>query len=219
MSKNTKIALVVFAATMLAPSGGATAQEMHVEGVTGFTGTGGPSTLVASGEPTITCESTDVSNGVVNAGGTTGSMELGFTGCHAIVLGFTVKCHTTGSAADNRINTAGTFHAVDLQFHTYGFLLTVSTTESICAGISNTHIEGNAVIGTKASPECGGFGGTTLTLSFSATGSTQNHIAYTGVNYDLKTKTSGGSSLTAGLNSTITLTAAGGNKFFLNCTG
>jgi len=45
-------------------------------------------------------------------------------------------------------------------------------------------------------------------LSFTASGSTQNHIAYTGKNYDLVARTgSSGSAPTSGINSGATLTA------------
>jgi hypothetical protein len=67
--------------------------------------------LVTSGEPTITCESTDVTNGTISAGGPTGTM-LDFTGCHTSAFGLTAKCHTTGSAADNTIAPGGTFHMI-----------------------------------------------------------------------------------------------------------
>jgi hypothetical protein len=207
------LALVMASAALFALPAAASAQEAHIEGITAFTGTGGASSLVASGEPTLTCESVDVTNGVINAGGTTGSMVLDFTGCHKTV-GFTLKCRTAGSPLDNTIRSSGTFHVITIN-NKPAVLVTPVTTEIICAGVSNTHLEGNGIIGTITAPECGVFS-KTLTVAFSATSSTQNHITYTSVAYDLKSKTSGGSSLTAGLTQTATLTSSTAGN--VNCT-
>lgn len=216
MSKKMMLlALAVVSASMFALPGVAAAKEIHIEGITGFTGSAGPGTLAAEGEPTITCESGDVENGVVETGGTTGTMTLDFTGCHATVFGFTVKCHTSGSAKDNTIASGGTFHAITYE-EKPAVLVTAATTEIICGGISNTHVEGD-VIGTITSPACG-VASSTMTVAFSATGSKQNHITYTGKEYDLKAKTSGSTQKTAGLTATGTLTATEGKKATLNCT-
>lgn len=211
------LTLLVVSAVSLVLPGAVSAQEIHFEGPTTFTGTGAASSWVSTGEPTTTCESVDFNNGTISAGGTTGTMTLDFTGCHATVLGFTVKCHTTGSPADNTIASGGTFHLITWK-NAAGtafpaILITLNTTEYSCAGISNTHLEGN-LIGTITSPACGS-SSTEMKLGFTATGSTQNHLEYTGVKYDLLAKTSGGSPLTAALNLSATLHSAAGK---LNCT-
>jgi hypothetical protein len=201
------LALAVVSAALFALPAIASAAEIHLDTATTFTGTGGAGSLVAEGEPTITCESTDANNGVINAGGTTGSMVLVFTGCHTSVFGFTAKCHTTGSALDNTIASGGTWHIFKSFAVAPDILVTANPTEVICAGISSTYVEGN-IIGTITSPKCGE-SSNKMSLSFSATGSTQNHLAYTGKNYDLLARTggSGGTARTAGLNSTATLTS------------
>lgn len=215
MSKKMAISfLAAVSAVLLAYPASPAAQEIHLEGVTSFTGSGGEASIVASGEPTTTCQSAHITLGRVDVGGTTGSMDIDWTGCHSTVLGFTVKCHTSGSPVDNTISSGGTTHTITVNTKA-GIAVTLNTTEVICAGISNTHIEGNALLGTITGPACGSES-KTFNISFAATGSTQNDLSYTGVNYDLKAKTSGGSQLTAGLNGGITLTAGTSGK--LNCT-
>jgi hypothetical protein len=215
--KMMMLTLTTVSAAMFALPGVVSAAEIHFEGPTSFTGTGGASSLVTSGEPTITCESSDVS-GTISAGGTTGNMSFDFTGCHATVFGFTAKCRTAGSPRDNTIAWSATSHVITtitMLGPLPKYLETPISAEIICAGISNTRLEGNGVIGKITSPACGA-SSKELNLSFSATGSTQNEVDYTGVNYDLKTKTSGGAQLTAGLNTSVTLTSAVVGK--LNCT-
>jgi hypothetical protein len=201
------LALAVASAALFALPPAASAAELHLDTATSFTGTGGASSIVAESEPTITCESTDVTNGTISAGGTTGTFHLDFTGCHASVFGLTAKCHTTGSALDNTTTASGTFHIITQSSSLIVILLTIAPSEIICAGISSTYVEGN-VIGTITSPKCGETS-SKLSLSFSATGSTQNHLEYTGKKYDLIARTggSGGTARTAGLNGTSTLTA------------
>jgi hypothetical protein len=215
MSKKIMLlALAVASVAMFALPAAASAQEIHLEGVTSFSGTAGAGSLAAEGEPTITCESGDVS-GTVSAGGTTGNIELDFTGCHATVFGLTAKCRTSGSALDNTIKTKGTFHLVTLPESKPGILVTTETVTIICAGISNTITHGN-VIGTITSPACG-TESTEMTTKFAAVGTVQEHSTYTGAKYDLTATTGeGGVAKTAGLNSTGTTKSATKGK--LNCT-
>jgi hypothetical protein len=219
MSKKIMLlALAVASVAMFALPAGASAQEIHLEGVTSFSGTSGAGSLAAEGEPTITCESGHV-KGTVQAGGTTGTISLDFTGCHATVFGFTAKCHTSGSALDNTINTSGTFHLVTTidasGVKTPDILVTPATTSIICAGISNTIVHGN-VLGKITKPACGAES-KEMTTSFAATGSVQNVMDYTGVKYDLTATTGeGGAAKTAGLTSTGTTTSETVGK--LNCT-
>lgn len=218
MSKKMMLlALAAVSAAMFALPAAASAQEIHIEGITGFTGTGGAGELTTASEPTITCESSHVENGVVEAGGTTGSMTLDFTGCHVFGDPFTIPCHTTGAPLTNTIKTSGTFHLITYN-SAPAILVTPETTVVTCAGISSTHVEGNGLIGTITSPKCGKTSAT-MELSFSATGSTQNHITYTGVAYDLKAVTVGGTTVrTSGLTGTSKTTATEGKSGTLNCT-
>jgi len=217
MSKKMMLlALAVASAALFALPAFASAEEIHLDTATTFTGTGPAGTLVASGEPTISCTTTDVTNGVINAGGTTGSMTLDFTGCSAPnPLGGTAPCKSKEAPLSNTIATKGTFHLITWK-NTSGtafpaVLVTAETTEFECSvfGFSIiTHVTGN-VIGTITSPKCGE-SSNKMGLSFSATGSTQNHLEYTSTKYDLIAKTGAGGSgepRTAGLNSTATLTA------------
>jgi hypothetical protein len=201
------LALAVASAALFAFPALASAAENHLDTATSFTGTGGAGSLVAESEPTITCESHHVEKGTISAGGTTGTMTLDFTGCHATIFGLTAKCHTTGSALDNTIASSGTFHFITSPPNVAAVLVTTTPTDIICAGISNTYVEGN-IIGTVTSPKCGETSNK-MSLSFSATGSKQNHLEYTGKNYDLIARTggSGGTAKTAGLNGTSTLTS------------
>jgi len=90
MSKKIMLlALAVASVAMFALPAAASAEGIHLEGVTSFQGTASASIFAAEGEPIITCESADV-EGTVSAGGTTGNITFDFTGCHtAIFSGFT----------------------------------------------------------------------------------------------------------------------------------
>jgi len=218
MSKKIMLlALAVASIAMFALPAAASAQEIHLEGVESFEGSAGAGSLAAEGEPTITCESGDI-EGTVAAGGTTGSISLDFTGCHTTVFGFTAKCRTTGSALDNTINSSGTFHLVTTVVggtSTPDILVTTVTTTIVCAGISNTVVHGS-VLGKITSPACG-VASKEMTTSFAATGTVQNVMEYTGVNYDLTATTgSEGAAKTAGLNSSGTTKSKTAGT--LNCT-
>lgn len=218
MSKKIMLlALAVASVAMFALPAAASAAELHLTNVTSFSGSAGAGSLVAEGEPTITCESGHV-NGTVSAGGTTGTIELDFTGCHTTVFGFTAKCRTAGSALDNTIKTHGTFHLITT---TDGpaILVTTETVTIVCAGITNTVTHGN-VIGTiidnGTSITCTRES-TELVTKFAASGTVQDHTEYTGVKYDLTATTGeGGAAKTAGLTSTGTTKSATKGK--LDCT-
>jgi hypothetical protein len=208
------LALSVASVAMFALPAAASAQEIHLEGVTSFTGTAGAGSLTAEGEPTITCESGDI-EGTVSVGGTTGTISYDFTGCHTAVFGITAKCRTTGSALDNTIKTSGTFHLITTPQKAPATLITLVTTEMICAGISNTVWHGN-LIGTVTNPACGAESNE-MTTSFSAAGTVQNDMEPTGVKYDLTATTgSGGAAKTMGWTSTTTVKSATKGK--LICT-
>jgi hypothetical protein len=215
MSKKIMLALAVGSIMLVVLPSATSAQELHIEGVTSFNGTGGASSLAASGEPTITCESTEA-HGNISNGGTTGDISLYLRGCHTTIFGITAKCRTTFSALDNAIETSGTLHVITVN-NKPGVMITPILTTIICAGISNISVEGLGVIGTITKPACGA-SSKELTISFSATGSTQNHRTYTALTeVNLKLKTSGGSALGAGLTSTVTLNFFG-SESKLNCT-
>jgi hypothetical protein len=213
MSKKTMlIALAVAGMTMFALPAVSSAQELHLEGITGFTGDATAGTVVSEGEPTTTCETGDIS-GTVSAGGTTGTISIDLTGCHTTVFGFTAKCRTSGSPLDNTIKMAGTFHLITTSDGP-AMLITFEPVTKVCAGISNTTTQGN-VIGTITSPKCGETSNL-MTINFAATSGSQDHKLYTGVNYDLTATTSGGTAKTAALTSLWHIESATAGK--LNCT-
>lgn len=216
MSKKMMLlALAVASMAMFALPAASSAAELHLEGIEKFTGEATAGTLAAEGEPTITCEKGDV-NGTVSAGGTTGTIELDFTGCHTTVFGFTAKCRTKESPLDNTIKNSGTTHLITT---TDGpaLLVTTNVTEIVCAGISNTIVEG-AVIGTITSPKCGE-SSKLMTVNFASVvgnPTTQAHEVYTGNVYDLNAKTSGGAAKTAVLTTLTHIESTVAGK--LNCT-
>ena len=213
MSKKMMLlALAVASAALFALPTFASAQEIHFDTATSFTGTGPASSLLATGEPTISCASTDITNGVINAGGTTGSLTIDDTGCSAPnPFGGTAPCKTKGAPLSNTIATGGTFHLITIKSGVPGILLTMNTTEFECSVFGFafvTHVTGN-LIGTITSPACGA-SSNQIKLSFSAFESTQSHLEYTGTKYDLIAKTGAGGTgeaRTLGLNFTATLTA------------
>jgi hypothetical protein len=213
MSKKTVlIAIAVASMTMFALPAAASAQEDHIDGITAFSGTGTPVTISASGEPKITCEGA-ADSGSISAGGTTGNLFFDFTGCHVNVI-FTIPCHTIGAPLNNTIKASGTFHTITVNSHP-GIMWTLENTVIECAGISTMTISGNGVLGTITSPNCN-VESKEVRLEFSYAGTTQNHISYTGVNYDLKSQTSGGSLLTAGMELGATLKSPTAGK--VTCT-
>lgn len=212
MNRRLMLLTAVVSMLMLTIPSISSAQEIHVEGGTTFSGSGGAASFAATGEPTITCEAS-LNSGSINSGGTTGFLGNEYLGCHATVLGFTVQCHTPDGLKNNEIHQHGSFHFVTISSSKPAMLVTSGATEVICAGISNTRIEGN-LIGTITSPACGA-SSSFVSVSFSSTGSTQDHRSYTGINYDLKAQTSGGSQLTAASSQNWTISTSSSK---LSCT-
>jgi hypothetical protein len=218
MSKKMMLLALAVAALFALPSA-ASAQEIHFSGVTSFTGTGGTGTLTATNEPTITCTATSAS-GSFNAGSTTtGNVALTFTGCTASLLGIKGNCNTTGDA-EKTITSSGVFHLITTNTSKPGILVTPVTTTILCVGFSRTEVTGNGIIGTITSPACGA-SSNELKVEFTATGSTQNHIEYTGTKYDLSADTEEKegktiNTVTAGLTGATTLTSATSGT--LECT-
>jgi hypothetical protein len=212
MDNKTMLAALAVSAALFALPAFASGQEIHLEGISEFVGNGSASGLTTEGEPTFTCETTHV-NGTVETGGTTGSMSLDITGCHSTLFGFTVKCHSNGSALDNTVKMAATFHLITFK-EKPAVLTTASPVTLVCAGFSNVTISGSG-IATITSPTCGQ-ASNLLKLSFNATGPTQEDRLYTGVNYNLKLQTGGGSQIEAATAQTWTIESAVPGK--LNCT-
>lgn len=186
------LALVAISAALFALPAVAAAQEIHLEPrVATFSITGPGGELRAEATPTVTCDSTAGSGTFDINSTTTGTTTLDLAGCHTSVFGFTAQCHTEGSALNNTIATSTAFHLitwVNAEGKAFpAILLTAATFKIVCAGISTITVTGN-VIGTITSPPCGS-SSTEVKLSFTATGTTQNHIIYTGSNYDLKAYT------------------------------
>jgi hypothetical protein len=218
MSKKMMLLALAVAALFALPSA-ASAQEIHFSGVTSFTGTGGVGTLTATNEPTITCTATSAT-GSFNAGSsTTGEVKLTFTGCTASLLGIKGNCNTTGDAAQT-ITSSGVFHLITTNTGKPGILVTPVTTTILCVGFSRTEVTGNGIIGTVTSPACGA-SSKTMEVKFESTGSTQNHIEYTGVKYDLSADTENAegttiNQVTSGLTGATTLNSATAGT--LECT-
>lgn len=218
MSKKMMLLALAVAALFALPSA-ASAQEIHFSGVTSFTGTGGAGTLQATNEPKISCTA-NTASGSFNAGSSTaGEVTLAFTGCTAELLGIKGNCNTTGDAAQT-ITAKGGFNLITTSTGKPGILVKPITTTILCIGFSRTEVTGNGIIGTITSPACGGKS-KELTVSFSSTGSTQNHIEYTGTKYDLSADTENEkgettSTVTAGLTGADTLKSA--TEGTLECT-
>jgi hypothetical protein len=127
MSKKLLLyALSVASIMMFSLPTAAVALEIHLYNTTSFSGTAGASSLAAEGEPTITCESGDIS-GTVSAGGTTETFSLDLTGCHTTVFGITAKRRTSGSALDNTFSTSGVKHFITVSSGIPGSLWTFNT--------------------------------------------------------------------------------------------
>jgi hypothetical protein len=219
MSKKTMLlALAAVSGMLLALPAIASAQEIHLEvgngeafGVTGlFTG------IKSENEPTFTCESTHGTGQFNTGGSTTGSETLTSTGCHFNVFGMTMKCHSEGSTIDNAIIISGTLHLITWKNSSGtafpAFLFTLTPTKVFCGG---TTTYSGSVIGTITSPQCGAES-KTITLSFTGTEFTQSHMAYTGVNYDIKALTGTEDVRTTALYASTTITTANAQR--LVCT-
>jgi hypothetical protein len=216
MSKKTMLlALAVASMAMFALPAASSAQEIHLNGVTSFSGDFTAGSFSAEGEPTTTCETGHVT-GTVNSGGTTGAITLDFTECHTTIGGFTVKCHTAGAPnpPNNTIATSGTFHLITTSDGP-AMLVTLSTVTEVCAGISNTILHGD-LIGTITSPACG-VASNTMTINFAGSNNIQAHDVYTGTTHALTATTGeGGAAKTAVLNTLMHVESATNGT--LECT-
>jgi hypothetical protein len=199
--KTMLVALLAASATLLALPALVTGEEVHLQGIASFEGSGSASSLTTESEPTLTCESTEMI-GTVEPGGTTGSMTLDITGCHGIFFGFTVKCHTFASPLDNTVIMSATFHLITSN-QKPAVLTTVNPVTVTCIKGFNVIVSGSS-IATISSPICSQES-KALKLSFNATGFIQEDRLYTGVEHDLKFQTGEGPQRTAATSQTWTI--------------
>jgi hypothetical protein len=217
MSKKVLLLALAVAAMFAFPTA-ASAEEIHFDNVTTFSGHGPKLTYVAEGEPKYECTASALTGSYDSGSTTTGKMNITLTGCEAEFLFFRVGCNTSG-AASKTIVTSGTFHLITFvnpkAEKRPAILLTLATPEIICAGFANTTLHGS-IIGTITSPACNGES-TSMGISFNSNNtSTQEHMTYTGVKYDLMSQTSGEPAVTFGLTATMTFTSTTKGK--LTCT-
>lgn len=213
MNKKTKLlAILVASAVLLALPPMASAAEVHLEGATQFTGHGPANAPSANSEPKITCETSHVEGEFTSD--STGVFRGDVTGCHINVLGFTIKCRTSGSALDNTIEGEGTFHLITTSDGAAMLGTPVSTT-IICGGFAVIET-GGSLITTITSPKCGEES-LQATGVASATNGVQDHKTYTGKTYYPTATTQGSEKvLETSVSGTATITFA--NPFTLNCT-
>lgn len=179
--------LALAVAALFALPSAASAEEIHFTNVTTFSGSGPAGFLQATNEPRINSTGVSVS-GSFNAGSsTTGEVTLTFNGSTAEFLGIKGNCNTVGDAAQI-ITSKGVFHLITTNTGKPGILVTPVSTTIICAGFSKIEVTGKGIIGTITSPLCGA-SSNELKVSFEAEGSTQKHLEYTGVKYDLSADT------------------------------
>jgi hypothetical protein len=220
MSKKTMLLTLAVAALFALPSA-ASAQEIHLSGVTELSGSGGAVTLTATNEPKISCTaSTHIWR--MNAGSTTtGTYHTHLSGCTAELLGIKGNCNSAG-AASGTVTDAGTFHLITHWYSSFfgpSYLYTWQVTTITCIGFSRIEMTGNT-IGKITSPACGA-NSKTISVSFESEGSTQKQLEYTGNKYDLSTNTEKEngettSTSTAAIQGSATLSSATEGK--LECT-
>jgi hypothetical protein len=145
--------------------------------------TPGNPTLTTAGS-TIECETFSGSATFDDTGGTTGKMNLKFSG-NCKELTFNSSCHSTGAPNGTIETTTLPFHLVTLTNQKPGVLVTPSTDGSFahveCFGtLVKFTVGGNGILGTITSPGCGGKG-TSATIDFNATAAgVQEHTTVEG---------------------------------------
>ena len=125
------------------------------------------------------------------AGGTTGTLTLTFgPDCTENILG--TRCTSPGEAAGNTATTVLPFHLVTLPSGSPGILVTPNAETGVfihktCAGgLITVTVEGNGLVGTITSPECGS-SASQATLSFMATAhGVQKHTTVAGTETEYK---------------------------------
>jgi len=211
---------VVGAALVVLPAT-ASAQSWHIDKVTKFSVEGVGGTLTG-GASSVTCTAT---GGFGSFSTTTeGTVDLLFLGCKESILG--MPCTTPGSS-NGAIHTTAKFDAIMVVSSQSekipGILLTPDTsikptassgsselaslfqfTEANCL-VYSFKVFGKGVIGTISTPSCSAPSGSKMSVSFSATGGTQNHLTWTGGAYDLRSTISPASHPTSGLDATAVM--------------
>jgi hypothetical protein len=171
---------------------------------------GGTSVLSRSDNLTVTCTA-NTGTGEFEAGGTTGKLQLTFTGCKESV--FNSSCNTTGSASGTIVTTPLTFHTAYLTDAktTPGVLVTSNanhfSTFKCFGGFVTTEVTGNGVLGHLSSPACNG-SSSAYKLKFEATAHGQQkykQVTATGTVFDL---TSNGNTSAMNAEGTVTFPAA-----------
>ncbi len=209
MRKKTALLTLFFSLAILATPGAASAGSPQIDPGAGlqFAGTGSSPTLTTTGEQTLTCEQIAVQGEFYGA--SSGVMAADLTGCHTVVLGITTKCHTLGSSLDNTIqmpeNVFDTTYLLDGNVKP-GLIITPPFPSVIC-GSTTVQIEGIGILGTLTGWECGK-STEKVTLSYKATGSTQEHLTVTATGpaeWSLEERTKGKLPAKAGLNVQISL--------------
>jgi hypothetical protein len=201
------LGFALLAIAIAATSASAVTPEVDGGG-TRATGLAGASAMVMTGEPTITCESSDAEGTRISS--TTSQGVLLMTGCHTTVFGLTVSC-TSGETPKGQIFIQSSVtHLVYLdENHTkVGALATPPAsgvfTKFVCAGISSIEVKGNGVLGEVTAPKCGETS-KKATVVATTTGSTQTYrqVEETGTFYELKAATNGGEFKPAGTTWTV----------------
>jgi len=205
--QSAALGFALLAIAIAATSASAVTPEVDGGG-TEATGLAGASTMAMTGEPTVTCESSDAKGTRISS--TTSEGILLMTGCHTTVFGFTVNCTSEGRVKGEILIQASVQHLVYLdENHTkVGALATPPAsgvfTKFVCAGISSIEVKGNGVLGEVTAPKCGE-ASKGATVVATATGSTQTYrqVEETGTFYELKAATNGGEFKPAGTTWTV----------------
>lgn len=120
----------------------------------------GSAVLSTSGGTTTTCTGFGGSASF-EAGGTTGTMNLTFTGCKESVFG--TSCNSSGAASGTIVTTSLPFHLATLAGKSPGVLVTPNAggagnhfaTFTCAGGLVTVNVTGNGVLGTITAPACG----------------------------------------------------------------
>jgi len=190
----TLLGIAVLSAALFALPAVAAAQEMEVDPGAGtqFTVSGGATSLTAAGEPTITCETIGGEGEQLSK--TKGTVLLDLKGCHYINLGLTIPCRSTNAVLKNTIAFSEIFHFII--YNNKPAALFTSFPTITCEDGTKIEIGGKGLIGTITAPACN-VESKTMTIKFAVAGGKQEHMLYTGANYDLTYTTEGVSTVTA----------------------
>jgi hypothetical protein len=217
MSKKTMLlALAAASAALFSLPVVASAGEWKIdcpnkEPTCAFTTSGLHAELRTLDEPTITCAA-NTGSGTATNEGTTGTLEVTFTGCKA--LGF-FSCNTFGAASGTIKLASSVSHNIYLEDSKtkLGTLVTPATTTLICPGISSLNVSGT-VIG-ELTQGCN-VESQTFNVTFAAAASDEKtqkweQITRTGeTKYDLTAPTEGGPARTSAQIASGTITFSTG---------